>query len=299
MLACSRAGHLSRLSWRRRWLQPAAGTTTVSARPRPPSWPSGSLVSPTRAAGLASGLALLADVTDSGRVIPHRAHQFVRTMRGMWACINRDCDGVPAEGRDGRRVGRLLGFPTPGCPSCGSRVLELLYCYSCGDVSSAALVVDRLDEAAGEGTGAVLGAASVGQVQVDTPPVFRRDHTSYVWFWPGDRPVQADRLEQEDPWGQEGRFRLRAGAARCGAGPGDAGRGPGPRLDARRRADLAEHQRIPRCRTAARGATPRATTPGTPSSRAPSGRPSVHTRRAQPSPPSCTSRSWWEPGRQA
>ena len=142
--------------------------------------------------GMSTLMEHLATAPPGGGLIPLRAHQFVRTMRGMWACSNRACLGVPEDERRNRTIGRLMGIPAPSCPDCGCRVLELLYCFSCGDVSLGGFVVDRADPDAGEGEGWVLGAANVGEVKVDTPPVFRRDLESYTWFWPGAKPIQQE-----------------------------------------------------------------------------------------------------------
>ena len=64
-----------------------------------------------------------------GRV---RGHLFVRTVLGVWACSNPDCVDGHAEAR--RNIGRLYDQPRYHCESCGARVLELLYCETCGDV---------------------------------------------------------------------------------------------------------------------------------------------------------------------
>lgn len=134
-------------------------------------------------------LARLADagVVDGG--VPLRAHQFVRTLRGLWACSNPSCSGSkhPA---NARKVGKLFAVPTASCDSCGSRVLEVLYCYFCGDVSLGGFVVDRGGE--DEPDGYSIGSSDVGIATSETPPIHRRGHDEYVWFWPGDRPVQTD-----------------------------------------------------------------------------------------------------------
>ncbi|MFD8790952.1 DEAD/DEAH box helicase [Streptomyces vinaceus] len=62
-----------------------------------------------------------------------RAHMFFRNIDGIWACSDPACSDVPVERDPQRRVGRLFRAPTPRC-SCGARVLELLYCQSCGDL---------------------------------------------------------------------------------------------------------------------------------------------------------------------
>ena len=55
-------------------------------------------------------------------------------LQGLWACADPSCAEVPAEHRsEDRRVGRVYSRPLFTCP-CGSRVLELLYCQSCGEL---------------------------------------------------------------------------------------------------------------------------------------------------------------------
>ncbi|MFG2043994.1 DEAD/DEAH box helicase [Dactylosporangium sp. NPDC048998] len=62
-----------------------------------------------------------------------RGHLFVRTLQGLWACSDPECSAV-AEGfrSSNRRIGALYAVPRFTC-DCGSRVLELLYCQSCGE----------------------------------------------------------------------------------------------------------------------------------------------------------------------
>ncbi|QKE84395.1 DEAD/DEAH box helicase [Arthrobacter sp. NEB 688] len=122
--------------------------------------------------------------------IPLRAHQFVRTVRGFWACSNRECSGVPPEHRASRTMGTLYAIPVDTCPHCGCRVLELLYCFECGDASLGGFVVGELSDE--EGGGVVVGPSAVDIPALEALPVFRREHGKYVWFWPGERPAEAD-----------------------------------------------------------------------------------------------------------
>lgn len=63
-------------------------------------------------------------------VLPSRVHLFMRTIPGGWACANADCpDGTD----DDRNVGRYYPEPRNRCDSCDSRVLQLLYCQTCGE----------------------------------------------------------------------------------------------------------------------------------------------------------------------
>ncbi|AGL13716.1 DEAD/DEAH box helicase [Actinoplanes sp. N902-109] len=62
-----------------------------------------------------------------------RGHLFARTLQGLWACADPACPKVPEGLRDPkRRVGVLYATQRFTC-ECGSRVLELLYCQSCGE----------------------------------------------------------------------------------------------------------------------------------------------------------------------
>ena len=84
------------------------------------------------------------------------AHMFARTLRGIWACTNPDCDQVERNGALG--VGRLFSIPASTCP-CGGRVLELLYCFECGDISLGGYVAGELD-----------GAVFLTPAPVEVPP---------------------------------------------------------------------------------------------------------------------------------
>ena len=110
--------------------------------------------------------------------IPIRAHLFVRTARGLWACSNPACIGVGEERRLGRGIGRLFTRPVTVCPDCHSRVLEVLYCYECGDVSLGGFLVDQDGDYRALGPLDVDGG-SVGKL------VFRRTADKYVWYRPG------------------------------------------------------------------------------------------------------------------
>lgn len=108
--------------------------------------------------------------------IPLRAHMFARTLRGIWACTNPNCNQIERDEVLG--VGRLFSIPASTC-SCGARVLELLYCFECGDISLGGYVAGELD-----------GAVFLTPAPVDVPseraaPVFKRPHDDYRWYRPG------------------------------------------------------------------------------------------------------------------
>jgi len=67
-------------------------------------------------------------------LLPTRIHYFFRSVQGVWACADPACGEVPAKFQtDGRPVGKLYLGPRIRCP-CGARVLEMLYCQTCGEV---------------------------------------------------------------------------------------------------------------------------------------------------------------------
>src|SRR5262249_36574161 len=73
----------------------------------------------------------IADGDAAARV---RAHMFFRNVQGVWACSDPECPAVDPEFRsNARRVGKLFSQPQYRC-DCGARVLDLLYCQTCGDL---------------------------------------------------------------------------------------------------------------------------------------------------------------------
>jgi DEAD/DEAH box helicase domain-containing protein len=109
-----------------------------------------------------------------------RSHMFLRQIQGIWACSNKDCDQVAAEfANPSRSIGRLFKVPATKC-ECGGQVLELLYCYDCGEAYLGGFVSTLPKQ---NDTGFFLGSTLPG----DGNPgfVFERKHGEFVWFWPG------------------------------------------------------------------------------------------------------------------
>jgi DEAD/DEAH box helicase domain-containing protein len=111
-----------------------------------------------------------------------RSHLFARTTRGIWACSNFRCEGVSEEFKfELRNIGKLYSSPMNTCYHCGSRVLELLYCYDCGDVSLGGYINESIAESenqkligptdkSGKGSGRMLNT---------------RQSNEYIWYRPG------------------------------------------------------------------------------------------------------------------
>lgn len=131
---------------------------------------------------------LLAQVLDrlgsapSEGQIPFRSHMMVRTMRGLWACVDPEC---PEASGDSRAVGKLHPRPAGFC-ECGARVLELLYCDHCGDVSLGGWVVGEEDG------GAFLASTPAREGADSDKVIFRRPSGRYLWYRPGTLPPSAN-----------------------------------------------------------------------------------------------------------
>lgn len=153
---------------------------------------------------------LAADPADDQ--IPFRAHLFTRTSRGSWACCNPECSEVAEEFRGSRpRIGKLYPEPRYFCP-CGGRVLQLLVCEVCGDVSLGGYIVKDAD-----GAGWLLSS---------TPPEETREGgfiraekaSDYRWFRPGD-PRTGQYTSKDTTWSfVAGSFDARMGFVGLGHG---------------------------------------------------------------------------------
>lgn len=128
------------------------------------------------AAALAAMLTALGKVTSP--TLQFRGHVMMRGMRGLWACTDPRCPG--GTGAEPRRIGRMYDTPRSTCSDCGARVLELLYCFECGDVSLGGYIVDRPDRGA-----AVLSTTPVMPGDNSGDFVFRRNDREYRWLWLG------------------------------------------------------------------------------------------------------------------
>ncbi len=112
-----------------------------------------------------------------------RSHMFLRQIQGMWACSNPDCDQVDRRYRyDGRNVGKLFKQPAIKC-GCGGQVLELLYCYDCGEPYLGGYVTPKVD---GTEEGEVFLESGPTDLSTTVPGlVNERPHSKFRWYWPG------------------------------------------------------------------------------------------------------------------
>ena len=123
------------------------------------------------------------DGYESARI---RSHIFVRLLAGLWACSSPTCSSVLEEYRSSsRKIGRLYSSPRISCVGeCSARVLELLYCEQCGDISLGGFVADHGGEPS-EGLNRTLApSSSTDSSEVDISPN-SRSVGQYSWYRPG------------------------------------------------------------------------------------------------------------------
>ena len=109
--------------------------------------------------------------------LPMRVHVMLRNLEGLWVCTNSACSQV-AHRVNTCPSGSLHYIPTLTC-QCGSRVLELLYCESCGEIFFG-------------GYRHPTGNPNEWYLSPDRPnleaapelPSFDRDYDCYAVFWP-------------------------------------------------------------------------------------------------------------------
>lgn len=153
-----------------------------------------------------------------------RSHHFFRTLQGLWACSSPDCTEVEERYRsEGRRIGKIYAAPRFTC-DCGHRVLELIYCESCGETMLGGHV------ARSGGKEFLLATAAELESLPDKAQV-SRTAASYRVYWPTDRSSVVS------PWTRSGKasggeaspkytMDFVAAALKSGTGQLTTGRGP-------------------------------------------------------------------------
>ena len=115
-----------------------------------------------------------------------RAHLFFRNVPGVWACCNPRCAEIPGGPYPGRTVGRLFVEPTTRC-TCGARVLEMLYCQTCGDVFLGGFTPELATQR--PHVDALLLADIPDLARLPDQVRLDRTAANYLVYWP--RPVPA------------------------------------------------------------------------------------------------------------
>lgn len=122
--------------------------------------------------------------------LPLRIHYFFHNAGRIWACTHPGCTGRTGrtpEGAEAPPVGRLFTDPIPRCDSCGSRVLELLYCQPCGEVFLGGY--KKLDPNSHNAWFLSPDYPNLDQVP-DRAASLDREFGEYLVFWPANgRPI--------------------------------------------------------------------------------------------------------------
>ncbi|MFI6272480.1 DEAD/DEAH box helicase [Micromonospora zamorensis] len=119
-----------------------------------------------------------------------RAHLMFRNVPGIWACTDAGCTAVEGDAYDGRTVGRLYAQPATRC-QCGSRVLELLYCQTCGDVLLGGFAPE--DELSKRSVDTFLLADVPDLSKLPDQVVLNPTAANYIVYWPRTVPLETDR----------------------------------------------------------------------------------------------------------
>ena len=160
-----------------------AACSQLSDRPVPLQDALGKCLGPGHSEEDAS--AFLAAVANEGPARPDfanpkptfRIHAFFRQVQGMWACSNPACSEAGERSKAG--IGKLYTSPALKC-GCGGQILELLYCYECGEGFLGGFVA-----AADETGGRVSLKASPAHDLLASPVlVNERNEESFRFYWP-------------------------------------------------------------------------------------------------------------------
>ncbi|MEG3586871.1 MAG: helicase-related protein, partial [Actinomycetota bacterium] len=133
------------------------------------------------------------DNFDRNKIIQLRSHMFFRSIRGLWACSNPSCDLADAENND-TGIGKIYTESGGSC-SCGGRILDLLYCYSCGDISLGGHIANT--EKVQEGESPILSSVKLLNQNPNSPDRTEQNrYTSYRWY----RPTPKGEEHPEKEW---------------------------------------------------------------------------------------------------
>jgi DEAD/DEAH box helicase domain-containing protein len=140
-----------------------------------------------------------------------RSHVFLRQVQGMWACSNPNCTEIEEKYRSERRVfGRLFKAPAMKC-DCGGQVLELLYCYDCGEAFLGGYIIPQTEPALANLV--FLEASRPGEGNDKASQVNERTREEFAWYWPGGVMPQGGKSswQHESPSKKQIRFYFQRG----------------------------------------------------------------------------------------
>jgi DEAD/DEAH box helicase domain-containing protein len=140
-----------------------------------------------------------------------RSHVFLRQVQGMWACSSPECTEIEHRFLSERRkFGRLFKAPAMKC-DCGGQVLELLYCYDCGEAFLGGYVIRQSEPALANYI--FLEATKPGEGNDKASQVNERTREEFAWYWPGGSMPQGGKSswQHESPSKKQIRFYFQRG----------------------------------------------------------------------------------------
>lgn len=142
--------------------------------------------------GLLTGLSQARHASGEAPLVM-RAHLFFRNLQGMWICTDPLCNVAPQR-QDQCPAGCLHYVPRLTC-DCGARVLELLYCESCGEIFFGGYRQD------GQNPNEWYLSPEHPNLEASADAAsFERDYMSYAIYW----PAQAGMTPASAQWTQDG-----------------------------------------------------------------------------------------------
>ncbi|MFG1617916.1 DEAD/DEAH box helicase [Nonomuraea wenchangensis] len=126
-----------------------------------------------------------------------RAHLFFRNISGLWACSDPKCSHADRADDDDRTVGRLFREPATRC-LCGARVLDLLYCQTCGDVFLGGYVDTSETHKATFDAGLLPDRSELDQLPDRLPAT--PSAASYIVYWPRTTAPAIDKTTGTWDW---------------------------------------------------------------------------------------------------
>lgn len=192
---------------------PTTGEQRDLVRPSPLPELAGVLFGDKEARDELTALLVAAKIEDRGTYEKpkpaFRSHMFLRQVQGMWACTNPGCNEIEERFKSTRRrFGRLFRSPAMKC-GCGGQVLELLYCYDCGEAFLGGYVVPTTDPLLASFT--FLEATRAGEGNDKASLVNERTIDEYRWYWPGGELPRRPSWEHTSPSGKAVRMQFQRG----------------------------------------------------------------------------------------
>jgi ATP-dependent helicase YprA (DUF1998 family) len=132
-----------------------------------------------------------------------RTHLFFRNIDGVWACADAGCPALSEQYRHpDRQIGKLWSKPRHRC-ECGSRVLRLMYCQTCGDLFLGGFLGPSLADGERLHDVEPFLVAELGDLDRLPDQVREREGCrDFTIYWP--RPVAESELATKREWKRDG-----------------------------------------------------------------------------------------------